>query len=170
VLDDDYPFEIDDQAAHLIKHAAFGIADIQEVWKSEPLFYPAKPPADWLMVAEVAGSVMVVPLAKPDRGTRGDVGRSAATRRPSCWLTSTARTDEGEVTMKRKEYEFYAKAENQRPQGPARRRKPRLTEMVPVRFPEETLAEVQRRAEADDRSVSAWIRRAVEQELKRTAS
>ena len=68
VLDDDYPFEIDDQAAHLFKHAAFGIADIQEVWKSEPLFYPAKPPADWLMVAEVAGSVMVVPLAKPDSG------------------------------------------------------------------------------------------------------
>jgi len=106
----------------------------------------------------------------PTAGTRGDVGRSAATRRPSCWLTSTARTDDGEVTMKRKEYEFYAKAENQRPQGPARRRKPRLTEMVPVRFPEETLTEVQRRAEADDRSVSAWIRRAVEQELKRTAS
>ena len=38
------------------------------MWKSEPLFYPAKPPADWLMVAEVAGSVMVVPLAKPDSG------------------------------------------------------------------------------------------------------
>lgn len=75
------------------------------------------------------------------------------------------------MTMERKEeYDFYAKAENQAPQGPARRRKPRLTEMVPVRFPEETLAEVQRRAEADDRSVSAWIRRAVEQELKRTAS
>lgn len=68
------------------------------------------------------------------------------------------------------EYDFYAKTENQMPQGPARRRKPRLTEMVPVRFPEEMLAEMQRRAEADDRSVSAWIRRAVERELKRTAS
>jgi hypothetical protein len=30
--------------------------------------YPAKPPADWLMLAETAGSVMVVPLAKPDSG------------------------------------------------------------------------------------------------------
>jgi hypothetical protein len=31
------------------------------------------------------------------------------------------------------EYEFYAKPENQEPQGPARRRKrPNLTEMVPV--------------------------------------
>jgi hypothetical protein len=45
--------------------------------------------------------------------------------------------------------------------------RPKLTEMVPVRFPEDTLTEVRRRAIADDRSVSAWIRRAVERELKR---
>ena len=63
-------------------------------------------------------------------------------------------------------YEFYARSENQEPQGPARRRKrSNLTEMVPVRFPPETLAEVRRLAEADDRSVSSWIRRAVEHEL-----
>ncbi len=49
-LDDDDPFEIDDQAAHLFKRVRFGIDDIREVWESEPLFYPAKPPADWLMV------------------------------------------------------------------------------------------------------------------------
>ncbi len=67
-LDDDDAFEIDDQAAHLFKHVRFGIDDIREVWESEPLFYPAKPPAEWLMVAEVAGSVLVVPLAKPDSG------------------------------------------------------------------------------------------------------
>lgn len=63
------------------------------------------------------------------------------------------------------EYEFYAEPENQTPQGPARRRRPRLTEMVPVRFSSETLDEVRRRAEAEDRSVSNWIRRAVEHEL-----
>jgi hypothetical protein len=64
------------------------------------------------------------------------------------------------------EYEFYAQPENQEPQGPARRRKrSRLTEMVPVRFPPETLEEVRRLAEADDRSVSSWIRLAVEHEL-----
>lgn len=63
------------------------------------------------------------------------------------------------------EYEFYADPENQTPQGPARRRRPRLTEMVPVRFSSDTLAEIRRRAEAEDRSVSNWIRRAVEQEL-----
>lgn len=41
-LDDDDPFEIDDQAAHLFKHATLGIDDIREVWESDPLFYPAK--------------------------------------------------------------------------------------------------------------------------------
>ncbi len=65
-LDDDDPFEIDTQAAHLFKHAPFGIADVYDVWRSEPLFYPAKPPAHWLMVGEVAGDVVVVPLAAPD--------------------------------------------------------------------------------------------------------
>lgn len=30
---------------------------------SDPLFYPAKPPAHWLMVAEVSGQVLMVPLA-----------------------------------------------------------------------------------------------------------
>lgn len=67
------------------------------------------------------------------------------------------------------EYEFYARPENQEPQGPPRRRRSRLSEMVPVRFPPEILAEVRRRAEADDRSVSSWIRRAVEHELRESA-
>ena len=67
-LADHDPFEINDQAAHLFKHAALGIDDIHEVWHSEPVFYAAKPPADWLMVAEVGGQVLVVPLARPDSG------------------------------------------------------------------------------------------------------
>lgn len=50
-LDDEDPFEIDDQAAHLFKHPRLGIEDVYEVWQSEPLFYPATPPAHWLMVA-----------------------------------------------------------------------------------------------------------------------
>jgi predicted HicB family RNase H-like nuclease len=41
--------------------------------------------------------------------------------------------------------------------------------MVPVRFPPELLAAVRRRANADDRSLSSWIRRAVEHELRDTA-
>jgi hypothetical protein len=68
VLDDDDPFEVDDQAAHLFKHAALGLDDVYEVWQSNPLFYPAKPPAHWLMVSEVGGRVLVVPLAPPDSG------------------------------------------------------------------------------------------------------
>lgn len=68
LLDDNDPFEIDDQMAHLFKHAPLGIDDICEVWESDPLFYPAIPPAHWLMVAEVAGHVLVVPLAPPDSG------------------------------------------------------------------------------------------------------
>lgn len=46
----------------------------------------------------------------------------------------------------------------------------RLTEMVPVRFDAQTLGEVKRRAADDHRSVSSWIRRAVDLELDRTTS
>lgn len=62
-LREDAPFEIDAQAAHLFKHPRLGVEDVYEVWDSDPLFYPAKPPAHWLMCAEVAGRVLVVPLA-----------------------------------------------------------------------------------------------------------
>jgi hypothetical protein len=65
---------------------------------------------------------------------------------------------------RQQEYEFYAEPDNQAPLGPPRRRG-RLTEMVPVRFPPEMLEAVRRRAEGEDRSVSNWIRRAVEREL-----
>lgn len=62
LLDED-PFEIDAQAAHLFKHPNLGLQDVYDVWVSDPLFYPAKPPAHWLMCAEVDGRVLVVPLA-----------------------------------------------------------------------------------------------------------
>jgi hypothetical protein len=71
---------------------------------------------------------------------------------------------------RKQEYDFYAKSENQSPQGSARRRKQNLTEMVPVRFEPDVLDEVRRRADADDRTVSAWIRRAVEQALRHTGT
>ncbi|HEX6395688.1 MAG TPA: YlcI/YnfO family protein [Acidimicrobiales bacterium] len=64
------------------------------------------------------------------------------------------------------EFEFYAKPENQEPQGPPRHRRSKLTELVPVRFPPETLEEIRRRADEDDRSVSSWVRRPVERELE----
>jgi len=64
------------------------------------------------------------------------------------------------------EHAFYADPANQMPQGPPVRRKAKLSEPVPVRFPKELLTEIRSRA-ADDRSVSNWIRRAVEHELAR---
>lgn len=68
LLDDDDPFEIDRQAAHPFKHPHLGIDDIYDVWRSDPVFSPAKLPAHWLMVAEVAGRMLVVPLAPPGSG------------------------------------------------------------------------------------------------------
>ena len=38
-LDEDWPFEVDHQAAHLFKHPGLGLDDVGEVWASEPLFY-----------------------------------------------------------------------------------------------------------------------------------
>lgn len=68
LLDEQDPFEIDAQAAHLFKHPYLGLEDVEDVWASDPLFYPAKPPAHWLMCAEVSGRVLVVPLAPSRRG------------------------------------------------------------------------------------------------------
>lgn len=66
------------------------------------------------------------------------------------------------------DYEFYARPENQVPQGPPRRRS-RMTESFLVRLPPATLDEVRRRADEDKRSVSSWIRRVVEHELDKQA-
>jgi hypothetical protein len=68
LLDAEDPFEIDTQATHLFKHPHLGLQDVYDVWTSDPLFYPAKPPAHWLMCAEVAGTVLVVPLAPARSG------------------------------------------------------------------------------------------------------
>ncbi len=59
----EWPFDIDHQAGHLFKHSGLGIDDIAKVWASDPLFYLARPPAHWLMIAEVEGRVLTVPLA-----------------------------------------------------------------------------------------------------------
>lgn len=68
-------------------------------------------------------------------------------------------------TSRKEEHKLYEDPEYQRPQGPGRRRKSRFTELVPVRFAPEILAAVRQEAEAEDRSVSSWIRRAVEAAL-----
>ena len=75
-----------------------------------------------------------------------------------------------ESMTRQEERDFYADPANQTPQGPARRRGRGLTEMVPVRFSPEMLAAVRQRADEEDRSVSNWIRRAVEEELTGSGS
>lgn len=44
-LDEDWPFDVDTQAAHLVNYSGLGLDDVADVWASNPLFYPAKPPA-----------------------------------------------------------------------------------------------------------------------------
>ncbi len=88
LLSDEDPFEIDVQAAHLFKHPHLGIDDINDVWSSDPLFYPALPPAHWLMCAEIAGRVLVVPLA-PSRG-----GDPTLCRPIGCYEASRALADQ----------------------------------------------------------------------------
>jgi hypothetical protein len=70
------------------------------------------------------------------------------------------------------EHAFYADPVNQTPTGPAVRRRGRapLGDPVTVRFPAELLEKVRGAAAADDRSVSSWIRRAVEHELERESA
>lgn len=68
------------------------------------------------------------------------------------------------------EHDFYADPAHQIPTGPGVRRRARLGAPVPVRFPAEVLEQVRDAAAADDRSVSSWIRRAVERELERESA
>jgi hypothetical protein len=68
LLDEEAPFEIDRQVLHLFKHPQLGVQELADMWTSDPLFYPARPPAHWLMVAEVAGDVLVAPLAPSNSG------------------------------------------------------------------------------------------------------
>ena len=81
-LDEDWPFEIDQQAAHLFKHPELGLDDVADVWASDPIFYPAKPPAHWVMVAETGGRVLTVPLP-PSRS-----GHPRRCRPIGCYIAS----------------------------------------------------------------------------------
>ena len=87
LLDPDQPFEIDRQAAHLFKHPYLGLDDVLDVWNADPLFYPARPPAHWLMIAEVHGQVLVVPLA-PSR-----TGNAQHCRPIGCYVASVDLAD-----------------------------------------------------------------------------
>jgi hypothetical protein len=83
LLDDDWPFEIDHQVSHLFKHPHLGMVGIRDMWASEPLFYPAKPPAHWLIFAEVAGLVLMVPPPPQQPVTPVGADQSVATWQPT---------------------------------------------------------------------------------------
>ena len=95
LLDDQDPFEIDAQAAHLFKHPHLGLDDVYDVWVNDPLFYPAKPPAHYLMVAEVAGTVLIVPIA-PSRSGDPSKCRPIGCYEASSGLVATYRRDRDE--------------------------------------------------------------------------
>ena len=95
LLNDQNPFEIDAQAAHLFKHPHLGLDDVHDVWVNDPLFYPAKPPAHYLMVAEVAGTVLIVPIA-PSRSGDPSKCRPIGCYEDSSGLAATYRRDRDE--------------------------------------------------------------------------
>jgi hypothetical protein len=67
------------------------------------------------------------------------------------------------------EYDFCAQPENQDPAGPPCRRSKQLTAPITIRIPPELLDEIRKRAEADDRPMSAWSRRGGEREIARSS-
>jgi hypothetical protein len=80
-LDPEDPFEVDESnRAHLYKHIAndkgrqiaIGPEDLVDVYLfGSPIFYPADPEkgdADWIMIGQVPGVVLVVPLARANSG------------------------------------------------------------------------------------------------------
>ena len=95
VLDEQDPFEVDAQAEHLFKHPHLGLDDVHDVWVNDPLFYPAKPPAHYLMVAEVAGTVLIVPIA-PSRSGDPTKCRPIGCYEASSGLAATYRRDRDE--------------------------------------------------------------------------
>lgn len=63
LLDYDDPFEIDDaNRPHLAKHHPFTEEDVFDVFFGDPVFAPAEPPAELLMIGPVPGEILVVPL------------------------------------------------------------------------------------------------------------
>ncbi|CAB4766257.1 MAG: hypothetical protein ACO1ON_15290 [Nocardioides sp.] len=92
----DEPFEVDAQAAHLFKHPHLGLDDVYDVWANDPVFYPAKPPAHWLMVADVGGQVLVVPIA-PSRDGDPTRCRPIGCYQASVELAETYRGDRDDV-------------------------------------------------------------------------
>lgn len=130
--------------------------------------YPAPPVMSRSLAFVTIASVTLVMLTRSSSVARAVADPSAVTRPATALHPPTGGTVmSAEQMTPDEEYESYACPENQEPQGSPRRRNRRLTAPIPVRFTDEQLDAICQRAETDDRSVSAWIRRAVEHELDR---
>ena len=118
-LQDEAPFEIDDQAAHPFKHAELGIDDIYDVWRSDPLFYPAVPPAH---LADGGRGRRPDPR-RPHRPTRFGRAHSVPTNRLLGRRQIPGRPVPGGPMTKKmtrqEEHEFYADPDNQTPPRPS---------------------------------------------------
>jgi len=164
-LDDHDPFEIDTQAVHLFKHPHLGIDEVLDVWNSDPVL-PSQPTR---ALADVRRSRRTS-ARRPNRPVEDRQAAQMPTHRLLRGLPTTGQPiQERPMTntdmTPDEEYDYYARPENQVPQGPPVRRRARMSDPIPVRLPPELLERVRRAAEDDDRSISAWIRRAVEHEL-----
>lgn len=95
LLDEEDPFEIDTQAAHLFKHPHLGIDDIDDVWASDPLFYPAKPPRTGSCAARSAVGCSWCRWLPHAARIRTAAARSAVTKHQLSSQPSTGETDDG---------------------------------------------------------------------------
>jgi len=93
-LDEVDPFEVDAQLVHLYRHEGMDLCDVYEVWMDNPLFYPGKEggPADWLMVGQVPGDILLVPLMP---GSRPGRARPIGVYRAGTKLDRQYRADSG---------------------------------------------------------------------------
>lgn len=84
----------------------------------------------------------------------------------TCAVLYARRRFHGGVRAVTVDDEDYADPKNRVPVGPARRRTTKSTH-VPIRFTPQLIAEVKRLAQIDRKTVSTWIRDAVEAETAR---
>jgi hypothetical protein len=94
LLDPDDPFEIDTQAAHLFKHG-YSPDDLYDMWCGNPLFYPADQAgsADWLLVGEVPGDIVLVAPLAPSRNGNYTKARPVGLYQAPTWLEIRYRND-----------------------------------------------------------------------------
>jgi hypothetical protein len=127
--------------------------------------------ADWLMIADLGGAIVQVPLAPSHSG---DPRRLPAHRRLRRDRRAHRAVPGGEPMTRTKvtdeeAWDYYSKPEHQQMgEGPVVRppRPTRMKDAVPIRFHDATVEAVKEFADADGVTVSEWIRRLVNREIE----